>query len=110
MTSKPASRRARATTLAPRSCPSRPGFATTTRYRRSTGADTTGRRPSSQNPDVDVRREVEDWLDASWDPDLTLAEWWARLGASGWAVPSWPPPYGRGLAHREANRMVRVFL
>src|SRR5438309_4044346 len=36
MTSKPASRRARAMTLAPRSCPSRPGLATTTRYRRCT--------------------------------------------------------------------------
>src|SRR6185437_6935348 len=33
MTSMPASRNARATTLAPRSCPSRPGFATTTRIR-----------------------------------------------------------------------------
>src|SRR6266498_2839987 len=33
MTSMPASRRARATTLAPRSCPSSPGLATTTRIR-----------------------------------------------------------------------------
>src|SRR4249919_4294208 len=32
MTSKPASRRARATIFAPRSWPSRPGFATITRY------------------------------------------------------------------------------
>src|SRR5436853_562196 len=32
MTSKPASRKARAMTLAPRSCPSSPGLATTTRY------------------------------------------------------------------------------
>src|SRR6266852_3019302 len=35
MTSKPASRSARATIVAPRSCPSRPGFATTTRILRS---------------------------------------------------------------------------
>src|SRR5262249_10298075 len=35
MTSKPASRSARATILAPRSCPSSPGLATTTRMRRS---------------------------------------------------------------------------
>src|SRR5262245_5119154 len=33
MTSIPASRRARATTFAPRSCPSRPGLAMTTRTR-----------------------------------------------------------------------------
>src|SRR2546423_8401882 len=32
MTSNPASRSARATTFAPRSCPSSPGFATITRY------------------------------------------------------------------------------
>src|SRR2546427_10565166 len=35
MTSKPASRSARATILAPRSCPSRPGLATTSRIFRS---------------------------------------------------------------------------
>src|SRR3989442_15716419 len=35
MTSKPASRSARATILAPRSCPSSPGLATTTRILRS---------------------------------------------------------------------------
>src|SRR3954464_15325291 len=40
MTSNPASRSARAITLAPRSCPSRPGLATTTRYRCSTAVDT----------------------------------------------------------------------
>src|SRR5690349_1519343 len=34
MTSNPASRSARAMTLTPRSCPSRPGLATTTRYGR----------------------------------------------------------------------------
>src|SRR5205807_7910753 len=40
MTSNPASRRARAMTLAPRSWPSRPGFATTTRYGRCTARNT----------------------------------------------------------------------
>src|SRR5207237_2226858 len=35
MTSMPASRRARAMIFAPRSCPSRPGFATTTRILRA---------------------------------------------------------------------------
>src|SRR5947199_6664611 len=57
MTSKPASRRARAITLAPRSCPSRPGLATTTRYRRSTAPHT--RRmpphPTQAEWDRDVR-------------------------------------------------------
>src|SRR5437764_1433362 len=41
MTSKPASRSAIEMTLAPRSWPSRPGLATTTRYVRFTGTHTT---------------------------------------------------------------------
>src|SRR5512132_2447083 len=39
MTSMPASRSARAMIFAPRSCPSRPGLATTTRILRAVGAD-----------------------------------------------------------------------
>src|SRR5688572_7119615 len=46
MTSKPASRSARATILAPRSWPSRPGLATTTRILRSVIIGT----PSLQEP------------------------------------------------------------
>src|SRR4051812_13422053 len=42
MTSMPASRSARAMTFAPRSCPSRPGLAMTTRIGRAMGPDYTG--------------------------------------------------------------------
>lgn len=42
MTSNPASRSARATTFAPRSCPSRPGFAMTMRVGRLTGRSLSG--------------------------------------------------------------------
>ena len=35
---------------------------------------------------TDVVAEVSAWLEANWDPDLTVAEWWERLGTSGWAV------------------------
>lgn len=46
----------------------------------------------------DVRAEVRSWLARSWDPDLPLAEWRARLADSGWAAPTWPARwYGRGL-------------
>src|ERR1700757_663168 len=70
MTSNPASRRARAMTLAPRSCPSRPGLATTTRYRRSTGGDTKGM-----------------------PPHPTLAEWDASLrGDNPLEWPDYKPP------------------
>src|SRR5689334_20062312 len=55
MTSKPASRSARAMTLAPRSWPSRPGFATTTRYGRCT-ARNTRQVPSTQRKPVPRRR------------------------------------------------------
>jgi alkylation response protein AidB-like acyl-CoA dehydrogenase len=45
-----------------------------------------------------VRQEVRDWVAESWDPDLTLAQWWARLADSGWAVPTWPEEWhGKGL-------------
>src|SRR5436305_10213210 len=63
MTSKPASRRARAITLAPRSCPSRPGLATTTRYRRSTGAHTKGMPPHPIEAEWDARLRGDNALE-----------------------------------------------
>src|SRR5437868_11583490 len=50
MTSKPASRNARAITLAPRSWPSRPGLATTTRYGRCTARNTRRVPPAQPKP------------------------------------------------------------
>src|SRR4029077_20450254 len=44
MTSMPASRKARAIIFAPRSCPSSPGFAMTTRIFRATAVELTARR------------------------------------------------------------------
>ena len=32
----------------------------------------------------DLLDELDTWLDANWDPDLTVSEWWGRLGAWGW--------------------------
>jgi alkylation response protein AidB-like acyl-CoA dehydrogenase len=47
--------------------------------------------------------ELDTWLDANWDPDLTVAEWWERLGLAGWAAPSLPThAYGRNLARNES--------
>ena len=31
--------------------------------------------------------EVRTWLDENWDPDLTVAQWWERLGLAGWSAP-----------------------
>src|SRR3954465_7899226 len=57
MTSNPASRSARAITFAPRSWPSSPGFATTTRYLRCT-ARNTRQVPSTQRKPVPRKRTV----------------------------------------------------
>ncbi len=39
------------------------------------------------------------WLAGHWDSDLTLREWWVRLGEAGWAAPAWPVDwYGHGLS------------
>ncbi len=46
---------------------------------------------------------VRAWLEENWDPDLTVAEWWERLGISGWCAPTLPPTaYGRGLSRSDA--------
>jgi alkylation response protein AidB-like acyl-CoA dehydrogenase len=53
--------------------------------------------------------EVTAWLEANWDPDLTVREWWERLGESGWAAPTWPAEwYGKGLARAEAVEVART--
>lgn len=50
-----------------------------------------------------VLEEVQSWLQENWDPDLTVGEWWDRLGRSGWAVPTWPEEwFGKGLARGDA--------
>ena len=45
-----------------------------------------------------VRPEVRSWIEANWDPDLSLLEWRTRLADSGWACPTWPRQWcGRSL-------------
>ncbi len=52
---------------------------------------------------TDAVEEVRAWLEENWDPDLTVAEWWERLGLSGWAAPGLPEnAYGRGLNRNDA--------
>ena len=59
----------------------------------------------------EILEELDAWLAENWDPDLTVAEWWQRLGSSGWAAPALPTnAYGKGLARNDAiavgNRIV----
>ncbi len=56
-----------------------------------------------------VTDELRDWLEGSWDPDLTVGEWWERLGMSGWAAPLLPVDcYGRGLNRADAMCVART--
>ncbi len=51
-----------------------------------------------------VREEVRAWLADSWDPDITVAEWWERLAESGYGAPTWPEEdFGRGYPRALAN-------
>src|SRR6266498_499854 len=50
--------------------------------------------------------ELTAWLEENWDPDLTVGEWWERLGLEGWAAPSLPEnAYGKGLSRHDAVRV-----
>ncbi|MEM9359459.1 MAG: acyl-CoA dehydrogenase family protein [Pseudomonadota bacterium] len=45
-----------------------------------------------------IRSDVQTWLEANWDPNLSLVEWRNKLADSGWGAPHWPKEwYGRGL-------------
>src|SRR3954471_14035692 len=51
----------------------------------------------------DLTDELRAWLEDNWDPDLTVGEWWERLGMAGWAAPMLPEDsYGRGLSRGDA--------
>ena len=64
--------------------------------------DTADRTTTSTDP-VD---EVKEWLADNWDPDLTVAAWWERLGTSGWGVPTWPSDwFGKDLSRAEGVRV-----
>jgi alkylation response protein AidB-like acyl-CoA dehydrogenase len=50
--------------------------------------------------------ELTDWLEQNWDPDLTVGEWWERLGMAGWSAPMLPEDsYGKGLTRGDALRV-----
>ena len=62
---------------------------------------------------TDPVSEIKAWLEENWDPDLTVREWWERLGMSGWAAPTFPAEwYGKGLSNAEnlqVQRTIREF-
>ena len=59
-----------------------------------TATDTTGT--------AELLSELRAWLGSNWDPDLTVAEWWERLGLAGWAAPGLPAhAYGKAMARSD---------
>jgi alkylation response protein AidB-like acyl-CoA dehydrogenase len=38
----------------------------------------------------EVLSELRGWVEANWDPELSLARWRGLLADSGWACPAWP--------------------
>ena len=62
----------------------------------------------SESGGTDVIAELRTWLQENWDPDLTVAEWWQRLGLAGWCAPTWPVEwFGKGVSRDEANAISR---
>ena len=60
--------------------------------------DTAARTEGMEDTDA-VLAELQTWLEENWDPDITVAAWWERLGTAGWAAPTWPTDsFGRGLS------------
>jgi alkylation response protein AidB-like acyl-CoA dehydrogenase len=54
----------------------------------------------------DVSFDVETWLDESWDPDITVAEWWQRMADAGLTNPLLPAPWGRSWSAEQVNALV----
>jgi alkylation response protein AidB-like acyl-CoA dehydrogenase len=54
---------------------------------------------TKQATDEEIIAELRVWLEENWDPEITVGEWWERLGLAGWAAPSLPTTaFGRGVA------------
>jgi alkylation response protein AidB-like acyl-CoA dehydrogenase len=57
-----------------------------------------------------VQTELRAWLDANWDPELSVADWWLRIAAAGWNGAHFPPAHGgRGLPPRSTKVIRQEF-
>ena len=57
-----------------------------------------------------IAEEVNAWLDANWNPDLSLEEWRNVLVDGGWATPHWPAEfYGRDFTLEQSAVVGRIF-
>ncbi len=58
---------------------------------------------------ADFSDDLQKFLDSEWDPDLTVGDWWEKLGSEGWSAPGLPEnAYGRGLSRNDAGRVAEM--
>jgi alkylation response protein AidB-like acyl-CoA dehydrogenase len=51
--------------------------------------------------DAGLHEDVRAFLDANWDPELSVRDWWSVAGAAGWSAPHFPTEWGgRGYSRR----------
>ena len=59
--------------------------------------------PAPARDTAELVDELRTWLEDNWDPDLTVAQWWERLGSAGWSAPTLATDaYGKGLSRSDA--------
>src|SRR5260370_30514764 len=64
---------------------------------RHTGRTATTEVKPMNDPDL-LREQVRAWIEAHFDPGMSLRSWLELLADSGWAAPAWPAAwYGKGL-------------
>ncbi len=51
----------------------------------------------------ELRTEIDAWIDANWDPDLSVREWWQRLSSAGFSNPGLAEPFGKGWGRAETR-------
>jgi alkylation response protein AidB-like acyl-CoA dehydrogenase len=63
----------------------------------------TDTKTSTESVGIDaILSDLRAWLQANWDPDITVGQWWERLGLAGWAAPGLPEnAYGKGMARAD---------
>jgi len=65
---------------------------------------------SSTEDDAGIRDELQAWLTRNWDPDLSVRDWWARVGDAGWTAPHFPLEWGgRGYTRGSQAIVYRAF-
>lgn len=59
---------------------------------------------------TEIGSEAASWVEANWDPDLAVGEWWQRLADAGYSHPTLPEGAGGRGYKRAGNVAVRTAL